>query len=632
MQNEANYSPSEVHTELSVKVGIVRSIIVISVVLIAINFAVYRQVGEHEFVNLDDNTYVVENARVVNGITGSNIIWAFTTFHFSNWHPMTWLSHMADVEIYGMSPRGHHLTSVIIHTVSTVLLFLLLFRLTNTVWQSSFVAALFALHPLHVESVAWVAERKGVLSAFFWFLSLLFYAEYVVKRKPGIYLLTLFSFMLGLMSKPILVTLPLVMLLLDFWPLNRYSSNEQGAGQPLPSASTSRLIGLIKEKIPFLACSVLSSAVTIYAQHRGGSIRSFDTAPLWLRLENAIVAYVKYIVKTLWPHDLAVLYPYPGSVLLWQVICSLLVLLLVSAATIRAARHYPYFAVGWLWFLVTLLPVIGLIQVGNQSMADRYTYIPLTGLFIMAAWGVPELAKNLKYRQSILLFLAAAVIFSSAVLSWQQTGYWRDSASLFQHALHVTTGNYIMHNNLGGTFLKKGNLDAAIKEFQRALAINPDHLKAHYNLGSAFVKTGDLDAAIKEFQETIRIHPDFFQAHNDLGLVFHNKGDLDAAIKEFQEVLRIRPYDFQAHNNLGLVYVTKGDLDAAIIEFQEVLRIKPYHFQAHNNLGLVYVSEGNLDAAIKEFQEALQINPLYFQAHQNLERALAQKKSQKAGK
>ena len=424
----------------------------VSLALIVVTLTVYWQVGEHEFLNFDDDAYITENTHVAQGLTSSSIIWAFKSVHESNWHPVTWLSHMADVEVYGMNPRGHHLTNVIIHTVSTVLLFLLLLRLTGALWQSSFVAAMFAIHPLHVESVAWVAERKDVLCTFFCFLTLYLYSTYVWKRKLTLYFLSLFSFVLGLMSKPMIVTLPIVMLLLDFWQLNRYNLKEHESKQRGLLGLTSPLISLLIEKIPFLICALFSAAITIYAEDRGGAMRSFEDIPFGLRSQNAIIAYVTYIARTLWPQDLAVLYPFPKTVLFWKVICSLLVLIIISATAIRIRRNHPYLTVGWFWFLITLVPVIGLIQVGTQSMADRYTYIPHTGIFIMAAWGVPAFTKELPYRQVILSALASMVIMGATIVTWQQLGYWRDSVSLFQHALNVTTGNANMHYNLGITF------------------------------------------------------------------------------------------------------------------------------------------------------------------------------------
>ena len=484
--------------------------------LVVFTSAVYWQVGGHEFIDFDDNAYVYQNPHVREGITGSNIVWAFTSVDAANWHPITWLSHMADAQIFGMNPRGHHLTSAVIHVVSTVLLFLLLLRLSGSLGKSWFVAALFALHPLHVESVAWVAERKDVLSAFFWFLTLYCYAAYVARRGPKLYLLTLACFVMGLMAKPMLVTLPVVLLLLDYWPLNRYGRPESETGRPLWPGAASALAPLLKEKIPFFACSLLSAAVTVYAQHEGGALRSVELMPLGYRVGNAAIAYLRYLVKTLWPRDLAVMYPLPLTIPPWQIIGALLFLLLVSTAAVLARRRHPYLAVGWFWYLVTLVPVIGLVQVGDQAMADRYTYIPLVGLFILAAWGVPALAKDLPYRRGILTLAAAMAITASAAATWRQLGYWQDNVSLFRHALQVTSGNFLAHNRLGTALGRKGDVDAAYREFQEALAIEPNCYETHNNLGFSLAVKGNLDAAIKEYRVALALNPDYLTARANL--------------------------------------------------------------------------------------------------------------------
>ncbi|WP_214175835.1 tetratricopeptide repeat protein [Geomobilimonas luticola] len=491
----------------------------ICLALIVMVFALYFQVGNHAFLNYDDNVYVTANPNVAGGITGESIIWAFTSFDASNWHPLTWLSHMVDVELFGMDPRGHHLTSVAIHALSTVLLFLLLLRITGSRWHSSCVAVFFAIHPLHVESVAWVAERKDVLSAFFWFLTLLLYASYTVQQKRVFYLLALASFALGLMAKPMLVTLPVVMLLLDYWPLGRCrTGGADGEGRSFRV--------LVREKVPFFACALASSILTVFAQRSEGAIKSLGAVPFPLRLENSLVSYGAYLGNIIWPDDLAILYPIPSSYPLWQVIGSLFVLLFVSVATVRARHRFPYLAVGWLWFLVTLVPVIGLLQVGVQSMADRYTYIPSIGLFIMAVWGIPELLAGFTYRMAILTLLAGAVIGAKTAVTWQQLGYWRDNFSLYEQTLKVTDDNYVIHNNLGIAHADAWNLDAAIGEFRKALRINPNYAEAHYNLGIALAMKGELDMAIREFREALRIHPGDAKANYNLGVALEQKRQL----------------------------------------------------------------------------------------------------------
>jgi protein O-mannosyl-transferase len=569
-------------------------LILLCIGLVAIILSSYMQAGNNQFLNFDDNDYVTSNPHAASGITRENIIWAFTSVDevTGNWHPITWLSHMADVQFYGMNPHGHHLTNVVIHTISSLLLLLFLFRCTGSLWQSSFVAALFALHPLHVESVAWVSERKDVLSALFWLLTLLFYSEYVAKRKPSRYILSLFTFVLGLMAKPMLITLPIVMLLMDFWPLARYRhEGEEQRQRQIPG----RITAFIKEKTPFFIFSLASSVVTIYAQNKGGAIKSLDVIPIGLRTENALLAYIKYIVKMFWPRNLAVLYPLSPSIPLWQATSSLFVLLLLSAAVVRARHRRPYLVAGWFWFLVTLVPVIGLIQVGGQSMADRYTYIPLIGLFIMVAWGTADLTRELQHQKAVLALLAGVVISASTAVTWHQLGYWRDNISLFRHTLQITTGNYLINNNLGIALAEKGDLDAAIQEYQAALGINPSYADAHYNLGNAFIKKGHPDAAIQEYRETLLINPKHAGAHYSLGAALANNGNLDAAIQEYRIALRLNPNDTKAHTNLGVALANKGSLDAAIQEFQEVLRIRPNDAKAQTNLGIALAQKRKQD-------------------------------------
>ena len=575
--------PHFLSSAASEKCHSMRTLALACIVLTVITLAVYMKARDHEFINYDDDVYVTSNPHVANGLSLQNFSWAFRSVEAGNWHPITWLSQMVDVQLYGINPRGHHLTNVAIHTISSLLLLLLLFRLTGAVWQSSFVAVLFALHPLHVESVAWVAERKDLLSAFFGFLTLLIYAEFTAKRKSILYFLCLFSFILGLMSKPMLVTLPLVMLLIDFWPLDRYRYQAQARG---PHQYIVRVIDLVREKIPFYICSLLSGAITIYAQHKSGAMSSLDQISFQLRIENALIAYVKYIGKTLWPHDLAVLYPFPLSIPPWQVISSLFILLLLSMVAIRGRRRHPYFAVGWFWFFVTLVPVVGLIQVGSQSMADRYSYIPVIGLFIMAAWGVPNLTKGLQQRQLILGLFSGAIIIASAALTWQQLDYWRDSISLYQHTLRVTTGNTFIHYNLGLALASKGDLDAAIQEYKEALRLDPNNSMAHNNLGQALAIKGNLDAAIQEYNKSLWLDPKNGMAHSNLGASLAIKGDLDAAIQECREALRLDPSNAMAHFNLGHALAIKGDLNAAILEYREGLQMYPDNAMAQNYLRL----------------------------------------------
>jgi tetratricopeptide (TPR) repeat protein len=460
---------------------------------------------------------------------------------------------MADVELYGLNPRGHHLTNVFLHIAATLLLFALLCRLTAAPWRSAFVAALFALHPTHVESVAWVAERKDVLSACFWFLTLLLYAGYARQRKRAFYLLALGSFALGLMTKPMLVTLPLVMLLLDYWPLGRFSPGGHTAGSARPLASLPALLPLLKEKIPFFACTAASAAVTVLAMKKGGTIQSIGEMPLALRTANVVTAYMKYLGKLLWPTDLAVFYPLPAAIPLWQAIGALLLLLAITAGVLRAGRRQPYLVTGWFWYVITLVPVIGLVQVGTQAMADRYTYLPSVGLFIAAAWGVPALLQPLPFRKNLLAALAGIAVIASATLTWRQLPNWQDSLTLYRHTLAVTTGNDKIHYNYGLALVGRQQADAAIAEFRKAIAINPHFLDAHNNLGAALAGQGRLDEAIAAYQQAIRANPNYALAYLNLGIAYYRRGQYDQAIAQFQHALRIDPGNAEARKNLGIV-------------------------------------------------------------------------------
>lgn len=589
--------------------------LLIGLVLCAVTLAVYWPVGSHQFLSFDDSVYVTGNPHVANGLSGRNLVWAFMSVDAGNWHPLTWLSHMADIQLFGMHPRGHHLTNLFLHTLSTLFLLLMLVRLTGQRWQSAFVAALFALHPLHVESVAWVAERKDVLSGLFWMLTLYAYAEYARSRKPVYYRLSLCCFVLGLMAKPMLVTLPVVMLLLDFWPLARYETQKSA-------------VALIQEKIPFFVCSLLTTLITIYAQSSGGAIGTLSDFSFVNRAQNALVAYAAYIGKTLWPHSLAVYYPFPSFIPLWQVVGALLLLLALSVTALKTRKDHPYLAVGWLWFIITLLPVIGLIQVGDQAMADRYSYIPQIGLAVMAAWGFSDLIRSRPYRKPITIMLAGALVIASAAITWKQLGYWQNSISLYRHDLRVTAGNNKMYYNLGLALQAEGDLDGAIQNFQDAIRINPFLADSHNNLGAALQVKGYLASAIQEYQTALRINPDYINAHVNLGAVLQIQGDLDGAIREYQQALLIAPSDVDAQYDLGVALQAKGDLNTAIQTYRDVLRKKPNHMKAYCNLGIVLAMQGDLDGAIVSFQEALKISPTDSVAEQNLGLALSRKMQQ----
>jgi protein O-mannosyl-transferase len=579
-------------------------LVAVSAALVVLTVFVYAQVAHYQFLTYDDYNYVTGNPKVAKGISASGIIWAFTSFDAANWHPVSWLSHMTDVQFFGMNAGAHHISNVVIHSLSALLLLFLLLRITGSFWRSSAVAALFALHPMHVESVAWVAERKDVLSALFCFLTLYLYAGYGTKRKPALYVLTLISFVIGLMSKPMLVTLPLVMLLLDFWPLRRWV---RGAGDGKSHLASS--LALVKEKIPFFLCSLGSGILTIYAQSEGGAVKNLVQIPFGHRVENALVSYVKYVVKTVWPHDLAVIYPTVPSFPLWEVAGSALAIVLATTAAFKWRNRYPFVTLGWLWFLITLLPVIGLIQVGEQAMADRYTYIPAIGLFIIASWGFAELTSQWQRRETVAALVAAVVIAASSVTTWNQIHYWKNDHSVFQHAIDATTGNYTAHYSLGYALSKEGDLDGAISHYQEALRLQPRLYETHNNLALLLAKKGDLDAAITEYRAALLLQPNMPQAHNSLGFALASKGDIDTAIREFLEALRLKPDYGAAHANLAFAQLNKGSVDAAIHEFEEAVRLEPDQAKGYYGLGVALAGKGDLDDAARNFKRALAIDP-----------------------
>lgn len=632
-----------------------------------------RAVG-HNFTNYDDNRYVTENGMVLAGLTWRGVAWAFTSTHAANWHPLTWISHMFDVQLFGLKAGGHHFTSIVLHTIATILLFLAFARMTGFIWRSAFVALLFGIHPLHVESVAWVAERKDVLAAVFGMLALLAYIRYVQCPKFVTYLWVVVFFAMGLLAKPMLVTLPFVFLLLDFWPLGR----TRLCHCSLVASTTSKIKTLVSEKLPLFVFSALACTVTYIVQQKGGAVTSTEQFPLGIRIENALVAYVAYIGKMIWPQKLAVFYPRPVAMLpTWQVIGAGIFLAAVTSIVIIASRGKPYLATGWFWYLGTLVPVIGIVQVGAQAMADRYTYIPLIGLFVMIAWGIPDLVKCtvvnreadekkergstlISFRlSSILPFAAGLVVFSFITCAYIQVGYWRDSVSLFTHTLASTSNNALAHNNLGLALADKGEISTAIRHYRRALEIKPDFPLAHNNIGlalvdmkrfdeavshfkealkseprsavfrsnygTALVGQGNLREAIEQFKEALRINPDYAAAHTNIGLALAKLGEFDKAILEYEKSLKLNPRDVRTILNLGVAFAMLGKFDKAIEVYQKALALNPKSADIHNNLGLAYASQGKIDEALEHYQEAIRIQPSLGQAHYNIAVVLAMK-------
>ena len=464
------------------KLSLWQQLMLISLLLVVATFAAYWQVHEFDFVGFDDDSYIYENQQVQHGLSLDNLIWAFTTVTVSNWHPLTWLSHMLDFQLFGMDSGKHHLGNLFFHIVNTLCLLFVFKKMTGSFWKSAMVAGLFALHPLHVESVAWVSERKDVLSTFFWLLTMWAYLVYVKRPSLPRYVPVVLFFVLGLMAKPMLVTLPFVLLLLDYYPLNRLSFPLLSEKYKVKGFAT-----LVLEKLPLIILAVLSSVMTYYAQQKGGAVATLDGIPLSLRIANSLVAYISYIGKMIYPAHLACLYPFSKMLPWWKVAAAGLVLVAITVMTFRSARKRPYMIVGWLWYLGTLVPVIGIVQVGSQSMADRYTYVSLIGIFIMIAWGIPELISGIRLKRTGLPVAAVALLCVLWGLTWHQAGYWRDSQTLFEHALSVTSENDTMHYDLANAYKNQGRLDQAVPHYLQTLRIKPDHEKAHNNLGSALL-------------------------------------------------------------------------------------------------------------------------------------------------
>jgi tetratricopeptide (TPR) repeat protein len=626
----------------------IRRPVLISVLLVLLTFVFYSPALKNEFVNYDDPEYVTANPHAQSGLSWDNIVWAFTSGHASNWHPLTWLSHMLDCQLFGQRAAWHHLVNVIFHAANSVMLFLLLRRMTGTHWRSAGAAALFAWHPLHVESVAWVSERKDVLSTCFFLLTLMAYVRYTsvgnevrrltsakvrrgsepphvgsynvknaraptfLRESPAFwYVLALLLFALGLMSKPMLVTTPFLLLLLDFWPLKRL--------EPFTLKAFSRLM---MEKIPFLLLSAVSCVVTFIVQREGGAVSVALT--FGARVANALVSYVRYLGKFFWPDNLAVLYPHPGHWPAAQVTASAVVLVAVCCAVIWSWRLRPFLLVGWLWFLGTLVPVIGLVQVGVQSMADRYSYIPLIGLAIMVVWGLAEAIPKATWRVPALGVSAGVALLAFSCLTVRQVEFWKTSESLFGHTVQVTQGNYLAYNNLGYYLANRGHIAEAMENYQKALAINPSYEDALNNMGYALAGQKRNAEAIPYYERALRVRPNHVEVNNNLGNALSEIGRLDEAIQHYRIALKEKPDHADAHNNLGIALAMQGKLDEAIPHFRDAIRFKPDYASAHSNLGNALAAQHNLAEATQEYFRSLELNPKDAQAHNNLGNVLAE--------
>ncbi|MDA0990629.1 MAG: tetratricopeptide repeat protein, partial [Verrucomicrobia bacterium] len=719
--------------------------LLILLALVALTLAAYWPVTEHGFINYDDDAYIWQNPEVISGLSLENLRWAFTTFHATNWHPLTWLSHQLDCQLFGLQAGLHHLSGLLLHCASVIALYLVLVGLIGAtgrngrLWPCAFVVAIFAIHPTHIESVAWAAERKDVLSTFFWILTMGAYGKYVGVRGSGFrvqgsgfrvqgshvdpsgaegrrrarlwYTAALFSFALGLLAKPMLVTLPFVLLLLDYWPLGRVAWARPPSSLPQPEGQQSLAVPphqkgakqrkkrkdaqkqtlktvetniitpvrrLIVEKVPFLILALASMVVTFIAQREGGAVRSLIEFSLAQRFGNALVSYGAYIVKMLWPTQLTVFYPFAWPLAAWKLIGSAIAIAAISWLSLREWRRRPYLITGWLWYLGTLVPVIGIVQVGNQALANRYTYIPSIGLtwmlaFVVAEWvgttsgegrrASGKVRRVETTRPTVVGLIAAVAVLGCVFVTRTELGYWRNSITLFERALAITDGNWVAHNNLAielerqdrhaeafdhylaavqiapnyedarynfaNVLAKQGRFDESEPHYRAALKLNPRHADAHTNFGNVQLARGNMAEAISHFETALSINPNLPEAHNNLGNALDQVGRRPEAIAHYREALRLKPDYPDAHNNLAVSLAGLGVFEKAIEHYRAVLQLDPSYIDAHNNLGVLFVRQGRYPEAIAQFQAVLQANPQHRQARQNLNDALAAQRGEK---
>ena len=587
---------------------------IVCLLLAVVTLGLYNPVNRHPFVNYDDDRYVINNPHVRQGLTADTITWALTSTEQANWHPLTWMSHALDCSLFRLNPAGHHLTSILLHVVNVILLFLLLVWATDRLGPSLFVAALFALHPINVESVAWVAERKNVLCTTFFLLTLWTYGWYARKPGYGRYLAVAGLFVGGLASKPMVITLPFVLLLLDYWPLGRVRRANGEADKTLPPSTWSRLV---LEKLPLLALSLASAVITMQAQQAGGAIRTTNEVSFGARIATAIWAYAMYLWKMIWPARLAPLYPHPGnSLAAWQVLVAGLVLIAVTVLVLKF-RARPYMLVGWLWFLGTLVPVIGLVQVGEAAMADRYAYIPLIGVFAMIAFGAADWAESrqLGFWPAIP---AAAVVVALALTTHHQIGYWQSNYDLWSHTLAVTQNNFVAENNLGGALVLQGREEEAHPHFEAAARINPKDPMSHANLGIYFQKHGQIRQAVLEYETAVSLTSDpglLAQIYANLGSVQRTLGEDNPAHQNFERSLRFNPNQFNAWFGLGLLAQKQGNLNEAISDLSRSVELQPTA-QGYLELGRALAQAGHVPEALDAYQQALKISPELVEAQQ----------------
>jgi protein O-mannosyl-transferase len=591
--------------------------------LAVMTFGIYAQVIGHQFIAFDDNRYIEENPMVNRGVTLAGLTWAFTTIHAANWHPLTWIAHMVDSQLFGMNAGGHLLVNALIHVANTLLVFWFLSQMTHARWPSALVAALFALHPLHVESVAWAAERKDTLSTFFGLLSLIAYVGYTTSPSPKRYALVAVMLALGLMAKPMLVTWPFVMLLVDYWPLRRFHINSR-------SEVATRVWPLVYEKLPLFILVVVSAVITFVAQSHAGAVEGFTRLPIESRLSNALVSYAKYLLLTFWPHDLAIYYPHAAAgIPAWQIIGGAFLLIGITAFCLFQRKDRPYLFVGWLWFLGTLVPVIGLVQVGGQAMADRYFYIPSIGLFVALVFGLADIAKSRRIAPSLSAAIASVVLLVLATLTNAQIHRWSDSFTLFKYALAVTPPNAPIENSLGYALRRSGRYDEGAAHFEKALQIKPDDYLSLLNVGVARLHQGRVSEAFEYSRAAIRLQPDAPKGHHLLGMALAKQNRNEDALDELRHAAELAPQDADIRNDLGTVLIQLGRIPEAIDQLHEALWLNPNSAPAHANLGLALLASGKPRESIPEFEAALRLKPELTVPADSLRRARAQLTSQK---
>ena len=554
-----------------------RQTLILGLLLVVATLALYNPVSHHPFVNYDDDRYVGDNIHVKAGLHWDTIPWAFTTYDEANWHPLTWLSHALDCQLFGLNPAGHHYTNVLLHAFNVLLLFVFLKRATSSVWRSLMAAALFALHPINVESVAWVAERKNLLSMLFFLLTLGAYRWYALKPRVGAYVVVALLFVCGLMSKPQVITLPFVLLLWDYWPLRRMFSTKPDSVSDA-TIPAKKFAWLVLEKIPLFALSAASAVITTKAQSMGNAVSTLAKYPLTVRLENAVFSYARYVGKALWPAGLSPMYPHPaGSLKLWQVLAAVIFLLTITTLAI-AARQRRYLLVGWLWFLGTLVPMIGLVQVGSQAMADRYAYLPFVGLFLLVCWGVADWATQQHIPSTALAGVSTVALLALALVAHRQIGYWSDNVTLWTHALQVTNNNFVAEDSLGGALMAEGRLEEAQPHFRSAATIHPSDPLSNLNIAIYEMQHNDLPAATQQFKKTIDLTPDArvkAAAFTSLGSIYRQSEDFPHARESFEAAVALRPRNIRAWTGLGLVAEKSNDFNTAVRAFSQANAIQP---------------------------------------------------------